>query len=276
VGDPKRVHSSERILYPHVNEGSGFRRVSWSEAVGLAASKLNIVLEDYGKKSVLLYDYLGNQGCLSWLYSQRLWRALGVTVTDGALCSESGHTGIALHYGLAYGLGFEEALNCGAILFWGNNARVSSPHLWAFALRARKEKGATLVSVDPRKSETSESCDVWINPRPGSDVALFYGITRCLIEHGELARKFIERWTTGYEELRKEVENWTPKRVEEATDLAWERIEDLCEILVEKTPVAFEIGLGLNKSSQGAEATRAVSLLPALLGQHRGQHRLGH
>ena len=272
VGDPKRVYSSERILYPHLNEGSKFRRVSWSEAVRLAANKLKRVLEDYGKKSVLLYDYVGNQGCLSWQYSQRLWRALGVTVTDGALCSESGHTGIALHYGLAYGLGLEDALNCRAILFWGNNIRVSSPHLWAFALRARKEKGATLVSVDPRKSETSESCDFWVSPRPGSDVALFYGIARCLIEHGKLAQKFIERWTIGYEELRREVENWTPKRVEDATNLAWERVEGLCEILVEKTPVIFEIGLGLNKSSQGAEATRAVSLLPALLGQHRGFH----
>jgi anaerobic selenocysteine-containing dehydrogenase len=272
VGDPKRVYSKERILYPHVRNGSEFRKASWSETIGLAAKRLSNILENYGNRSVLMYDYPGNQGCLSWQYSQRLWRALDVTITDGALCSASGHAGIGLHYGLTYGLGFEEVLNCGAVVFWGNNARVSSPHLWAFALRARKEKGAILVSVDPRRSETSESCDFWVNPRPGSDVALFYGMTRYLIEHEKLALKFVERWTTGYEKLAKEMEKWTPKRVEETTALTWEEIEELCEILVEKTPVAFEIGLGLNKSSQGAEAARAVSLLPALLGQHRGFH----
>jgi anaerobic selenocysteine-containing dehydrogenase len=49
-------------------------------------------------------------------------------------------------------------------------------------------------------------------------------------------------------------------------------VEELCEVLVGKPPVGFMMGLGLNKSSQGAEAARAVSLLPALLGEHRGFH----
>jgi anaerobic selenocysteine-containing dehydrogenase len=272
VGDPKRVYSKERVLYPHVVYEDEFRRVSWSEAIGLVANKLASVLDNCGSGSVLLYDYPGNQGCLSWQYSQRLWRALGATITDGALCSTSGHTGIGLHYGLTYGLGFEDVLNCGAILFWGNNVKVSSPHLWALSLRARREKGAMLVSIDPRKSETSESCDLWINPRPGSDVALVYGIARCLNEHGEIAEKFIKECTTGYEKFKQEAEKWTPKRVEKTTNLTWEKVEELCEILAKKQPICFMIGLGLNKSSHGAEATRAVSLLPALLGQHRGFH----
>jgi len=272
VGDPKRVYSEERILYPHIKIGDKFRRVTWSEALELVASRLADALENFGHESVLLYDYPGNQGCLTWHYSQRLWRALGATTTDGALCSASGHFGIGLHYGLTYGLGFEDVLNCRVIMFWGNNARVSSPHLWALSLRARREKGTTLVSVDPRRSETSESSDLWINPRPGSDVALSYGIARYLIEHNKIGEKFIEEWTTGYDKFRTEVEKWTPKRVEEATNLTWRRVEELCEVLAEKTHVAFMIGLGLNKSSYGAESTRAVSLLPALLGQHRGFH----
>ena len=272
LGDPKRVYSEERILFPHVKNGDKFRRVTWPEAIELVANRLTSVLENYGNESVLLYDYAGNQGCLSRQYSQRLWRALGGTFTDGALCSTSGHAGIGLHYGLTYGLGFEEVLKCRAILFWGNNARVSSPHLWALSLRARKEKGTTLVSIDPRESETSEISDLWVNPRPGSDVALFYGIALYLIEHHKVAGKFIEEWTTGYDKFLEEVKNWTPKRVEKVTNLAWEKVEELCEILVEKPPVGFMIGLGLNKSSYGAEATRAVSLLPALLGQHRGFH----
>jgi anaerobic selenocysteine-containing dehydrogenase len=272
VGDPRRVYSGERILYPQVKDGNEFRRLSWSEAIELVANRLAGALENHGSESVLLYDYPGNQGCLSWQYSQRLWRALGATVTDGALCSASGHAGIGLHYGLTYGLGFEEVLNCGAVVFWGNNVRVSSPHLWVLSLRAREEKGTTLVSVDPRKSETSESCDLWVNPRPGSDVALFYGIVRYLIEHDELEEKFIEEWTVGCDKVKEEAEDWTPNRVEKATGLTWEKVEELCEVLVEKTPVGFMISLGLNKSSYGAEAARAVSLLPALLGQHRGFH----
>ena len=139
-------------------------------------------------------------------------------------------------------------------------------------MRAKNEKGAVLVSIDPRKSETSESSDLWINPRPGSDVALFYGISRYLIENNKVDKRFIEEWTTGYDKLREEVKSWTPERVEEATNLPWTKVEELCEILIKRPPVGFMIGLGLNKSSYGAEAARAVSLLPALLGQHRGFH----
>jgi anaerobic selenocysteine-containing dehydrogenase len=234
AGDPKRVYSEERILFPYIENGNKFRRVSWSEAIELVASRLVSALQNNDHESVLLYDYPGNQGCLSWQYSQRLWRALGATVTDGALCSASGHFGIGLHYGLTYGLGFEDVLNCNAILFWGNNARVSSPHLWALSLRARRERGTTLVSVDPRRSETSESCDLWINPRPGSDVALSYGIARYLIEHNKSAEKFIEEWTTGYDKFKTEVEKWTPKRVEEATNLTWEKLRRYARYLLRK------------------------------------------
>jgi anaerobic selenocysteine-containing dehydrogenase len=272
IGDPKRVYSTERVLHPFLKDGKEFRRVPWPEAIDLVASKLTSVIENSGSESVLHYNYPGNQGFLSWQYPERLWRSLGATVTDGALCSTSGHTGIGLHYGLTYGIGFDDVLDFGALVFWGNNARVSSPHLWALSIRARKENGTLLVSIDPRKSETSESSDLWINPRPGSDVALFYGISRYLIENRKVAGGFIEEWTTGYDQLREEVKSWTPERVETATTLSWKKVEELCEVLVENSPVGFMIGLGLNKSDHGAEATRAVSLLPALLGQHRGFH----
>ncbi len=272
IGDPKRVYSTERVLHPYLREGNEFKRVPWSEAIDLVAGKLSSVLENFGSESVLHYDYPGNQGFLAWQYPERLWRSLGATVTDGSLCSTSGHAGIGLHYGLTYGLGFEDVLDCGTIVFWGNNARVSSAHLWAFSMRAKNEKGAVLVSIDPRKSETSEGSDLWINPRPGSDVALFYGISRYLIENKKVDQKFIEEWTTGYDKLREEVKTWTPERVEEATSLPWGKVEELCEILIKRPPVGFMIGLGLNKSSYGAEAARAVSLLPALLGRHRGFH----
>ena len=272
VGDPKRVYSKDRVFYPHVKDGKGFRRVPWAEALDLVSSKLKNVLEISGRNSVLYYDYAGNQGCLSLQYPERLWRAVGATLTDGALCCASGHAGIGLHYGLSYGLGFEDILKFGTVVFWGNNAKISSPHLWAFALKARQEKGTTLISIDPRKSETSESSDFWINPYPGSDVALFYGIVLYLIKHGYVAYEFLKKRTKGYDKLVEEVEKWPPERVEKATRLEWRRIEDLCKLLVGKEPAAFMIGLGLNKSDHGAEACRAVSLLPALLGQDRGFH----
>ena len=97
IGDPKRVYSTERVLHPYLKDGNEFRRVPWSEAIDLVAGKLTSVLENFGSESVLHYDYPGNQGFLAWQYPERLWRSLGATVTDGALCApqdmpESGST----------------------------------------------------------------------------------------------------------------------------------------------------------------------------------------
>ena len=272
IGDPKRVYSDDRVLYPHIRKNHDYVRVSWEEALQLASKKLEETLRDYGREAVLLYDYPGNQGLLSWQYSKRFWRAIGATVTDGALCSISGHAGIEFHYGLTYGIGFDDAVNYPLVVFWGNNVQSSFMHLWLSLLEAKKKKGITFVSVDPRRSETSKKSDIWIAPRPGSDVALCYGIARYLIENDRIDQSFIDKNSVGFNEYKKEVMLWTPERVEKVTNLNWRVIEEFSRLISDKPPVAFFIGLGLNKSDQGAESARAVSLLPALLGQHRGFH----
>ncbi|MFZ0448379.1 MAG: molybdopterin-dependent oxidoreductase [Desulfatiglandaceae bacterium] len=275
VGDPKRVYSSERVLYPHVREESraeNFGRVTWDEALSGFTERLRSTLETHGPGSVLLYDYPGNQGFLAWQFPQRLWYALGATTTDYSLCASSGHAAIGLHYGLTYGIQLEELDKMDVITFWGNNAKVSSPHHWAFAARARKNHKAVIIDVDPRESPTSESADIRLHPHPGSDVALAYGIARQVILNDGVDKRFIHEWTYGYEAFEKEALSWVPDRVEQVTGILPDQIEAVADVYMHRRPAAFMIGLGLQKSNEGGGAARAVALLPALLGYHRGFH----
>jgi anaerobic selenocysteine-containing dehydrogenase len=276
MGDPKRVYSKDRVLYPYVKKDGkthgNFKQVTWSEVTQQVAKKLQEVIGQYGNESVLVLNYSGNQGLLALQYPERLWNFLGATKHDHALCSMSGHEGICLHYGLSYGLQPEDLLNMKAITFWGYDARVGSSHQWTLSLEARKDNGTKIITVDPRKSSTAEDSDVWLNSRPGSDVALAYGIARYLIEKNCVNKNFIDKWTVGYDRFKEEALNWTPERVQRVTGIEWERIEEVGDIYTENRPGAFMIGLGLNKSLHGAESVRAVSLLPTLLGYHRGFH----
>ena len=183
--DLERTYSKKRILHPSLRtraENAGeFRKVTWENALSFLAERLQETLERYGPESVLLYDYPGNQGFLAWQFPRRLWFALGATTTDYSLCSNSGHVAIGLHYGLSYGIQPEDLQEMAVITFWGNNAKVSASHQWTLASNARKNRGAIIVDIDPRKSPTSEVADMWLHPRPGSDVALAYGIARYLI-----------------------------------------------------------------------------------------------
>jgi anaerobic selenocysteine-containing dehydrogenase len=112
IGDPKRVYSKQRVLYPHIKsdrqDAEQFARVAWDNALSHVSQNLKKAIETYGNDSILLYDYPGNQGFLAWQFPRRLWFALGAATTDYSLCSSSGHAGIGLHYGLTYGVQPEE------------------------------------------------------------------------------------------------------------------------------------------------------------------------
>jgi anaerobic selenocysteine-containing dehydrogenase len=276
-GDSKRVYSQKRVLYPFVKTDEqgrdNFFKVTWNYALSKVSEMISKTMVEYGNEALLLYDYPGNQGFLSWQFPRRLWMALGATTTDYSLCSSSGHAGIGLHYGLTYGIQPENLLESKIIIFWGNNAKVSSPHQWALANKARKKNAAIIISIDPRKSETSQASDIWIQPRQGSDVALSYGLARYLIQNNGVDKKFLDEWTTGYQEYSEEALSWTPDRVEKITRVSMDLIKKVGDLFIQSAgPAAFMIGLGLQKSLQGAQAARAVSLLPALMGYHRGFH----
>lgn len=275
VGDVDRVYSDKRIKKPYVKSGKSitesFKDTYWEDAISKVSKALKETIEEHGKESVLLYDYPGNQSFLAWQYPRRLWNAIGATTTDYALCSNSGHEGIAQHYGLTYGIQPSKISEYKIIVFWGNNAKISAPHQWVLAQKAKKENNAIIVCVDPRNSETAQSSDLWIQPRPGSDVALCYGIAHQLILKKGVDKSFISKWTSGYTEYSIEAEKWPAVRVEKITNVRALDIQNLTDLFIENNgSVAFMIGLGLNKSNQGAESVRAVSLLPALMGEHRG------
>ncbi|HHL41889.1 MAG TPA: formate dehydrogenase, partial [Candidatus Bathyarchaeota archaeon] len=249
AGDPQRTTSMDRVLYPYIRKQSpetGYNKVEWNQALDLVEENLKETIEKHGRESVLLLDYAGNTGYLTIGYSKRLWNALGATMTDYTICSASGHAGIGLHYGLTYGqspMDLEKKKN---IVFWGFNAKTSSPHQWALATRARRVNDAKIIVVDPRESESAELANLWICPKPGSDVALAYGLAHYLISHDMVDLDFIEKYTTGYKEYRAEALKWTPERVQQVTGVSWEGIEALGEMLHE-SPTVFMIGLGLNK-----------------------------
>ena len=274
ASDPKRVYSPERVLHPLVREapkpGRGLRRASWEEALDVVATRLRRVLMEQGPGGVLLLDHSGNTGLLASQLSLRPWNALSATRTDYAVCSASGHAALRLHYGLSYGTQPEELLGGGVIVFWGFNPRISSAHQWALALRARRERGTMIVVVDTRRSESAEAADLWLAPRQGSDVALAYGLARSLIIGEKVDRAFLDRWTMGFDAYSEEAKRWTPGRVEEVTGVPQESVEALADALAARKPAAFMIGIGLQKCAEGVESVRAVSLLPALLGEHRG------
>ena len=271
--DGNRVYKN-RILYPHSRKDAkpcqSFKRISWNDALNTTTGKLREAIETHGPESVLLLDYVGNSGLLTLGYPQRIWNAIGATRTDYSLCAKSGHSALSFHYGRSYGIQPEDLLNQKLIVYWGFNAAVSSPHTWSLAKMAKRDNGASIIVVDSRRSRSAEQADIWVSPRPGTDVALAYGVARYLIENELIDAKFIKEWTVGYNLFKNAAMKWNSKTVEDVTGVKEEVVEEIGLAYGKLKPSATMMGVGFQKSVQGAESVRAVALLPALVGLHRG------
>jgi anaerobic selenocysteine-containing dehydrogenase len=268
-GDHRRLYEN-RIGAPFVRRGDNLEQTGWETALDLLSERLSKTLDQHGAESVLFLNYAGNTGLLSEAFPNRLWNALGVTQTDKALCSASGHTGLGLHFGESYGIEPMDLPRKELIVFWGFNAAVSSPHIWSLARKARRSAGAQIVAVDPRESETAREADLWIQPWPGSDVALAYGLIECLIKKEYVDLDFLREWTQGFEQLTEKAAGWDPERVANVTGVGSDLVAQLGEAYDKLRPSATMIGIGLQKNDRGADQVRAVSFIPALLGLHRG------
>ncbi len=272
--DMERANSSQRINQPifqtSFDQDVKSEPCSWEQALEEIAEHLELVLQKEGPEAVLHLEYAGNTGLLTWYFPQRLWYALGATSTDYTICTASGHKALELHYGSSYGVQPEVLQSQQLIVFWGFNAIVSSPHMWNLAIKARNNQGAKIVVIDPRQSKSANAADLWLNPRPSSDVALALGLCNFLIQQDYVNLTFIEQWTQGFEELKKAVKSWTGAQVEKETGISQKHFEEFGSLYGNTRSSVIIIGIGVQKNQYGANAVRAISFLPALKGLHRG------
>ena len=155
-------------------------------------------------------------------------------------------------------------------VYWGFNAKISSPHNFFYSLKLRQRKGSKIFVVDVRNSETVRKADVWLKPRFGTDMHLALGIANYMIEHFLYDAKFVEEYTYGFETFAKYVKKFSLEYVEAKTGISKREITQFAEEYARLKPSIIFIGYGLQRRYGGGETVRAISLLPALAGVHRG------
>jgi len=119
-------------------------------------------------------------------------------------------------------------------------------------------------------TETARNADIYIQPKFGSDIFLALGIANYLIQNELCDKEFIEKHIFGFEEFKRRISKFTVDYVSELTGIPPEQIKDFAEIYAYEKPSIIFIGYGLQRRFGGGETVRAISLLPALIGLHRG------
>ncbi len=105
------------------------------------------------------------------------------------------------------------------ILITGSNTTEAHPLIGSRIFKA-KEKGAKLIVIDPRRTQIGRYADLFARQRLGTDVAWINGLMHIILKEGWENKEFISTRTEGFEELKKELENYPPEKVEEITGIS--------------------------------------------------------
>jgi anaerobic selenocysteine-containing dehydrogenase len=266
----EREYSPERLLYPMKRTGAKgagkFERIGWDEAIATIASKLRSVGGEFGAESILPYSYAGTMGLLNNAgMDRRFFHRLGASRLDRTICSSTGGAALMASLGHRFGTEPEQFRESKLIIAWGANIHGTNVHLWPFILEARR-KGARLIVIDPVKTRTARLADKHFPINPGSDLALALGLMHVILREGLEDRDYIDRYTSGFTELKALAAQYPPERVESLTGISREDVVALAREYATTRPAVIRLNYGVQRSDRGGAAVRAIVALPALVG----------
>jgi anaerobic selenocysteine-containing dehydrogenase len=157
-----------------------------------------------------------------------------------------------------------ENTNC--VMAWGANPLASHPARGEEIVRAKRQRGARLIVVDPRRTALAAMADLWLQVRPGTDVALALGMINIIIEENIYDKGFVEKWCHGFEELRNHVGAFPPEKVAGITWLPAEIIKEAARLYATTRPAVLHHRIGVEHNINSTQTDRALAILIALTG----------
>lgn len=266
---PGRLLHPLRRISPKNAQQPRFERIPLDDALDEIAARLQSVANEFGPESILPYSYAGTMGLLNGAgMDRRFFHRLGASRLDRTICSTAGSAGLTDALGFRYGIEPEQFRHAKLIIAWGANILGTNVHLWPFIVEARRN-GARFYTIDPRQNRTGKLSDRHYAIRPGTDAALALALMHVITSEGLEDRDYVERYTSGFNDLKQRVRAWTPQRAADLTGLAAGDIVQLAREYATTRPAAIRLNYGVQRSERGAMAVRTIALLPALTGAWR-------
>lgn len=263
------LNDSERLKTPLIRSGprgSGqWKKASWDEALDYVAEKLQPIIKEHGGHSLVI----GERTQLSTHATKTFLKAIGShnQFTHDALCKGSVNTACRSLFGYTDAQMSMDYANTKHIVMYGRNFFEAIEVKAVNSLMKALEKGAKLTYIDPRVSVTATKATRYWMIRPGTDLALNYGLIHVVLKERLYDVDYVERWVKGLTELQEFVRPYTPEWAEKETGIPAHAIVNLArEVAKDKPSVIFHFGYrGANQTDE-IYVRRSIMMLNALMG----------
>jgi formate dehydrogenase major subunit len=161
---------------------------------------------------------------------------------------------------------FNDIHNSRAIFLIGGNPAEAHPVSLLHLLKAKEENNAPLIVCDPRFTRTAAHADEYVRMRPGTDVALIWGILWHIFENQWEDKDYIRTRVYGMDEIRAEVKKWGPEETERVTGVPGSQLERVARTMANNRPGTIIWCMGGTQHTTGNNNTRAYCVLQLALG----------
>ncbi len=267
----ERVHHPDRLTQPlkrvgRKGEGT-FEPIGWDEALDTVTQAFQRAVEKHGAETVWPYDFAGTMGLVQRASIARLRHAFGYSRQDDTICVTTAVNGWMAGCGTVWGADPREMAVSDLIIVWGGNPVSTQVNVMTHISRARKERGAKLVVIDPYRTPTAATADIHLAPRPGTDGALACAVMHVLFQEGYADWDYMERYTDEPKRLQQHLATRGPDWAAGITGLDADDIVALARLYGETERAFIRVGYGFTRSRNGSANMHAVSCLPAVTGK---------
>jgi len=256
-----------RVKYPMKLTGGKWKRIGWDQAIDEIGNQMLEIRKQSGPDSVYWLGSAKHSNEQAFLF-RKLAAFWGTNNTDhqARICHSTTVAGVANTWG--YGAmtnSFNDIHNSKAMILIGSNPAEAHPIAMQHLLRS-KESGGKMIVVEPRFTRTAAHADHFVRIRPGTDVAIVWGMLWHIFENGWEDQTYINQKVFGMDQVRAEVKKWTPEETEKVTGAPEAVVKKAARLMAENRPGTLIWCMGGTQHTIGNNNTRAYCAFQLALG----------
>ena len=265
------VNSADRLTTPLIREGGKFRKATWDEALSLIARRFAEIKAATGPDSLA---FISSSKCTneeSYLMQKLARAVIGTNNMDNCsrYCQAPATVGLWRTVGYGGDSGsIRDIEQSDLVIVIGSNTAESHPVLATRVKRAHKLRGQKLIVSDLREHEMARRADVFLHPKPGTDLIWLSAVTRYLFDNGLAKTEFITQWVNGADEYIKSLEPFTLEMASQRTGLPQETLIKVAHMIAEAGSVCILWAMGVTQHIAGSDTSTAISNLLLATGNY--------
>ena len=265
---PFFLNHPQRARHPLIRKGNRFIRASWDEALDFVAEKLSEIKEKHGPDAI---GVLGSAKCTNednYLIQKFARATIGTNNVDhcARLCHASTVAGLIKAFGAgAMTNSIEEFPEADVILITGSDTANQHPVIAKWIVRARKG-GTKVMVVDPRRTPLARIADLYLQHRPGTDIAWINAFLKIIIEEELYDKKFIEERTENFEKLADSLRDFSLDWASGVTGIPLSLLREGTRLYAKAERASIVYAMGITQHVSGTYNVVSLANLALLTG----------